>query len=69
MAQLTLKVEGMSCQHCKMSVEKALQKLPGVEKADVNLAAGEVLVIYREDAVTREDMKKAIEAAGYDVKE
>ncbi|MDN5363623.1 MAG: copper chaperone [Eubacteriales bacterium] len=69
MAQLTLKVEGMSCQHCKMSVEKALQKLPGVEKADVNLATGEVLVIYREGAVTREDMKKAIEAAGYDVKE
>lgn len=30
-------VDGMSCNHCKMRVEQALEKIAGVEKAEVDL--------------------------------
>lgn len=35
----SIKVTGMSCNHCKEAVEKALAALPGVEKASVDLMA------------------------------
>ena len=44
MSDTVLNVTGMTCGHCVMSVTKALQRVPGVEKADVNLARGEAVV-------------------------
>jgi len=38
----TLKVKGMSCQHCVMSVKKALDQLDGVQNVEVDLKKGEV---------------------------
>lgn len=63
----TLNVQGMSCGHCKMSVEGALNKLNGVSAAEVNLEAGKVDVIFDESKVTSDAMKEAIEEQGYDV--
>jgi copper chaperone len=63
----TLNVQGMSCGHCKASVEGALQKLDGVSAADVNLEAGTVVVSYDEVNVTIDTMVEAIEDQGYDV--
>jgi copper chaperone len=63
----TLNVQGMSCGHCKASVEGALQKLDGVSAAEVNLEAGTVVVSYDEENVTVDTMKEAIEDQGYDV--
>ena len=37
-----LKVKGMSCQHCVMSVTKALGKLEGIQNVKVDLPKGEV---------------------------
>jgi len=39
-----LKVEGMSCGHCKISVEKALKSVPGVENVEVFLDQGRAIV-------------------------
>lgn len=39
-----LKVEGMTCNHCKASVEKALKNVAGVENAEVNLQEGKAKV-------------------------
>ncbi len=39
-----LKIEGMTCQHCQKSVEQALSAVNGVEKVEVNLAAGSARV-------------------------
>jgi len=36
MQATTLKVTGMTCNHCVMSVTKALKQVPGVETADVS---------------------------------
>ena len=64
MSQTVLKVEGMSCNHCKMAVVKALKAVSGVESAQVNLDKKEVVVT---GAADRDKLAKAIEDAGYTV--
>lgn len=68
MANVVISVEGMSCNHCKMSVEKALKTLNGVENATVDLAAKTVAVDFDPSAVDGSSLKKTIEDAGYEVK-
>lgn len=63
----TLNVQGMTCGHCKMSVEGALNKLNGVSAAEVNLEAGKVDVTFDESKVNAGAMKEAIEEQGYNV--
>lgn len=63
----TINVQGMTCGHCKMSVENALNELEGVQTAEVNLDAGNVAVTYDDSKVNTEAMKEAIEDQGYDV--
>jgi copper chaperone len=66
MEQITLKVEGMSCGHCKAAVETALQEA-GVEQAAVNLEAGTVEVQFDSQKLSVEQLRDTIEDAGYDV--
>ncbi|XKH37908.1 heavy-metal-associated domain-containing protein [Azospirillum doebereinerae] len=40
----TVKVDGMTCGHCAQTVTKALEALPAVERALVDLKTGEVVV-------------------------
>ena len=67
MANKTIKVEGMTCGHCKSSVEGALNKLQGVNGAEVSLEDNQVSVDYQEDKVDDVAMFDAIEEQGYDV--
>ncbi|TFU15567.1 MULTISPECIES: CopZ family metallochaperone [Thermus] len=57
-----LRVEGMTCNHCAMAVKKALQKVPGVEKAEVSLERAEALVEGQADL---EALIRAVEEEGY----
>ena len=59
---IELKIEGMSCGHCKMSVEKALKSVPGVEKVEVSLEKGEALV---EGTADPKALVQAVEEEGY----
>lgn len=63
---VTIDVRGMSCNHCKMTVEKALNALDGVSKATVDLGKANVTVTYDPKKVSIDDMKKAIIDAGYE---
>ena len=67
MTEKTFNVEGMSCGHCKAAVEGGLNELPGGESADADVAKGTVEVSYDEGTVSLEDLKAAIEEAGYTV--
>lgn len=67
MAQKTIEVQGMTCAHCKSSVEGALSALEGVSKADVNLDENNVNVEYDDSKVADSSMNDAIEDQGYDV--
>ena len=59
-------VEGMSCASCVSSVEKAIAKLPGVDKVSVNLATERADVIFKA-APDLPAVIGAIRKAGYDV--
>ena len=66
----TMKVEGMMCGHCEAHVKKALEALEGVTGAVASHEKGTVQVSLAPDAsVTEEELKKAVEAEGYQVKE
>lgn len=61
-----LHIEGMSCGHCSGRVEKALRALPGVQTADVDLAA-KTATIESDGSVSKETLTAAVTEAGYDV--
>lgn len=63
----TIKVKGMSCEHCQASVEKALGALSGVASAKVDLTAGTAAVEYDEAKVGGKDFERAIKEAGFEV--
>ena len=61
-----LKVKGMSCQHCVMSVTKALSQLDGIQNIEVDLQKGEVR-FNNTKAIASSRIEKTIEEAGYQV--
>ena len=67
MTEKTLKVSDMSCGHCKMAVEGELNKLSGVEYSKADVEKGIIEVSYDEGKVSTEQLKHAIEEAGYTV--
>lgn len=68
MAEVTLQVEGMSCNHCKMSVERALKNLTALPPRQLTWGPRTAHVTYDSSRVDIEAMKKAISDAGYEVK-
>lgn len=67
LSSMIISVQGMSCNHCKASVEKALKTLTGVEKAEVDLQKAEVTVEFDPGVIAPEALQEAITAAGYEV--
>lgn len=63
----TLTVEGMTCNHCKAAVEKAVRALPGVMAAEVDLPAKTLKIDYDPAKSSLDDIKKAVDDAGYKV--
>ena len=66
-SSLDLQIQGISCASCVLRIEQAVQTLPGVVRASVNLALGKARVDYLATEVGPREIKKAIEAAGYRV--
>ena len=58
-------ITGMTCSACSAHVEKAVNKLEGVEKAEVNLLANSMSAQYDEGVLSAQDIIKAVEDAGY----
>lgn len=65
----TLPISGMHCASCVSAVEKSLDKLEGVKEASVNLATESATVSYDEDKVSDDDLRQAVEDAGYSLDE
>lgn len=59
-----IKIEGMSCNHCVMSVQKTLSAVDGVTKAEVSLNDKSA---YLEGDFSLAEAEKAIESIGYEV--
>ena len=62
-----INVKGMTCTHCKASVEGALEALPGVNDVTVDLDTGDVTINIEEGKVEESAMKAAVEAIGFEV--
>jgi Cu+-exporting ATPase len=62
-----LSIGGMTCASCVGHVEKALNQVPGVVEARVNLATERASVEYIPGMVTRDDFEQAVAAVGYAV--
>src|SRR5690625_1773052 len=65
----TLQVRGMTCTNCAASVEKGINKLPGVNEATVNFALEQLTVQYDPAEISLADLKKEVNKIGYDVVE
>ncbi len=65
MSEITLKIDGMSCQHCVMSVKKAIDGVEGVSKSDVNV--GTATVDYDESKTSSDTISSAVTSAGYKI--
>lgn len=62
-----MKVSGLMCSFCTMSVEKALKRYPAVKSVLVNLVHGIVLVEADTGRMSREELAHAVEKLGYNV--
>jgi len=67
MEKAILKVEGISCEHCMVSIINAVEALPGVVRVSVNLAAKSVAAEYDSSQIALDKIKAKIEEQGYDV--
>ena len=61
----TFKIEGMTCSACANRVEKAAQKVEGVNSSSVNFATEKLTVSIDEDQVGYGEIKAAVDKAGY----
>jgi len=65
-ASITLKVNGMSCNKCKMNVENCVKSFEYVDNATVNLEKKEVVITFKNSEIKGIDtIKSAIKDAGY----
>jgi copper chaperone len=69
MATATLKVTGMSCEHCVRAVTQALQGTDGVRNAMVDLKAARATVEYDEDKTNPRALAGAVMDEGYTAEE
>lgn len=63
--KITLKVDGMMCQHCVAHVRKALENVEGVKAAEVDLDKKSAVVSF-EGNVRADVLIEAVKAAGYE---
>lgn len=64
MQKETIKISGMTCNHCIKSVEDAIKQLP-VNKYEVEL--GSLYVEYDQEKLTEQQISEAIEESGYEI--
>jgi copper chaperone CopZ len=68
MANIKLRVSGMTGGRCQAKVERALQTTAGVYSAVVDFVTGEAEVDFNDDSATTSELVRAVEQAGYGAK-
>lgn len=64
-----VQVDGMTCNHCKTSVEERVLSLPGILSVEVDLEAKTVTMSLNPNAVSEKEIREAIEDLGFDVQD
>ena len=66
---VTIKIDGMSCNMCSVSIEEDLENMQGVIKATVSYPKGKAIVEYDSGSIELSDLKKTIHKLGFTVVE
>ena len=64
--KVTIKISGMSCNHCTQRVEKALQQVSGVNTARVELSEEKAYIDYDPSVINAETLLQVIKDSGYE---
>ena len=65
-SHLQLSIRGMVCSACALMIEQSVRRVPGVAKASVDFATHTAYIAFDPKQVTRGELQRAIERAGYD---
>ncbi len=65
MSDASIKIDGMSCQHCVMRVKKAVDAVEGVQSSEVEI--GSARVKFDESKTTEDAIRSAITDSGYKI--
>ncbi len=65
--EATLQISGMTCAACATRIEKGLQKMEGVEEANVNFAIEKTTIKYDPDKTNVSQFKEKVQSLGYNV--
>lgn len=65
MAKQTFQIKDMSCASCAVTIENAIKKKPGVNKAVVNFVTTSATVDFDPEKITEQDIVRAVESVGY----
>ena len=69
MKKTTLDVKGMHCASCSTVVNRALNKVEGVSKSNVNIATNKATIEYDEKKTNIDNLIKIVTSKGYEAKE
>jgi len=64
---ISLRIGGMHCANCALTIEKQLKKLKGVENAEVSLASEKALITFDPSLVEIDDIERVVQEVGYEV--
>ena len=67
MNQLTLKVEGMHCNHCAETIKAVVEREPGVKAAAVSFEGGVARILYDPEATGANRLVATVGRLGYRV--
>ncbi|MZH05197.1 MAG: heavy-metal-associated domain-containing protein [Nitrospinae bacterium] len=67
MKQESVKVEGMTCQHCVQTITEALKKIPGLDSVAVDLDKKEVDVKFDENETSLQEITGKIVEVGFEL--
>lgn len=65
MQMSTLKIDGMMCSGCGEIIERAAEKIPGIEKCTVEFSKSQATVVYDPQLATIETVQRALAGVGY----
>lgn len=62
-----IKIKGMTCMGCVNSVKTVLEKVPGINSAEISLEQAQATIHYESEKTGADQFKQAIEDAGFEV--
>ena len=62
---IEIKVSGMTCQACAVTLQKSLEKVEGVKRADVSSDKGLATVVYDDAKANEQQLRDAIDKTGF----